>query len=167
MENRWQIATSAGVLAAVWCGVADLFHLVTWVGFLGCTTYFAQPKAGFQGVLLGWATNLSGVFWAWLIITGAGFFDSAFMGYLFCGLATMGMCLQASYHRLSFIPGAFVGCCATFGMAGDVASVLPALFVGVLLGYSMTCFTGVLISWTQKLKPAEKKRETKLAEEAS
>lgn len=165
MENRWQIATSAGVLAAIWCGAADLFHLVTWVGFLGCTTFFAQPKSGFQGVLLGWATNLSGIFWAWLIISGAGFFDSAVMGYLFTGLATMGMCLQASYHRLSFIPGTFVGSCATFGMGGDVASVVPALLIGVLLGYSMVLFTDVLINLTQKVKPKEK--DTELADEVS
>lgn len=62
MENRWQVAISAGLLAAVWCGIADAFHLVTWIGFLGCSTFFAQPKAGFQGVMMAWCTNLSGVF---------------------------------------------------------------------------------------------------------
>ncbi|ABV36274.1 conserved hypothetical protein [Shewanella sediminis HAW-EB3] len=150
MENRWQIAISAGLLAAVWCGVADTFHLVTWIGFLGCSTYFAQPKANFQGVVVTWCTNLSGVFWAWLIITGSGYFDTPLMGYLFTGIATSAMCLQASYQKLSFIPGAFIGCCTTFAMGGDLANILPALILGALLGYSMTLLTSQLI--TIKLK---------------
>ena len=37
MAHRWQIAISAGLLAAVWAGLADVFHLVTWIGFLGCS----------------------------------------------------------------------------------------------------------------------------------
>lgn len=145
MKNRWQIALSAGLLAAIWCGIADLFHLITWVGFLGCSTYFAQPKTGFQGVLMSSATNLTGVFWAWLIISASSYFDSQLISYLFTGLATSAMCLQASYHKLSFIPGAFIGCCATFALAGDLSSLIPALLLGTLLGYAMTLLTTLLI----------------------
>ncbi|AQS36874.1 Protein of unknown function (DUF1097) [Shewanella psychrophila] len=150
MENRWQIAISAGLLAAVWAGVADAFSLVTWIGFLACSTYFAQTKPGFQGVLISWATNLSGVFWAWIVISGSGYFESPFVGYLLTGIVTAAMCLQASYHKLAFIPGAFIGCCITFAMAGDIANILPALILGALLGYSMTLFTGQLVSLTHK-----------------
>ncbi len=149
MENRWQVAISAGLLAAVWAGVADIFSFVTWIGFLACSTYFAQTKPGFQGVLMSWATNLSGVFWAWIVISGSGYFESAFAGYLLTGIVTSGMCLQASYHKLAFIPGAFIGCCTTFAMAGDIANILPALILGALLGYSMTLLTGQLVNLTQ------------------
>lgn len=148
MKNRWQIALSAGFLAAVWCGIADLFHLVTWIGFLGCSTYFAQPKSGFQGVLISWCTTLSGVFWAWLIINGSSYFDSPLIGYLFTGIATSAMCLQATYKRFSFIPGAFIGCCITFAVAGEVTIIIPALLIGALLGYSMTLLTNQLVSLT-------------------
>ncbi|MPY21604.1 DUF1097 domain-containing protein [Shewanella psychropiezotolerans] len=150
MENRWQVAISAGLLAAVWAGVADSFSLVTWIGFLACSTYFAQPKPGFQGVLMSWATNLSGVFWAWIVISGSGYFESAFVGYLLTGIVTSGMCLQASYHKLAFIPGAFIGCCITFAMVGDISNILPALILGALLGYSMVLLTGQLVSLTQR-----------------
>ena len=156
MENRWQIALSAGLLAAVWCGIADTFHLVTWIGFLGCSTYFAQPKAGLQGVVITWCSNLSGVFWAWLIISGSGYFDVALMGYIFTGIATAVMCLQACYHKLSFIPGTFIGCCTTFAIAGDIATVLPALIIGALLGYVMACFTSHLINITPKWQSFQK-----------
>lgn len=154
MENRWQVAISAGLLAAIWCGVADAFHLVTWIGFLGCSTFFAQPKAGFQGVMMAWCTNLSGVFWAWLIIFGSSFFVSPIFGYIFTGIATSAMCLQASYQKLSFIPGAFIGCCITFAMAGDVANIVPPLVIGGLLGFSMSLLTGQLVSLTQRWSTA-------------
>lgn len=154
MENRWQVAISAGVLATVWCGVADAFQLVTWIGFLGCSTFFAQPKAGFQGVILAWCTNLSGVFWAWLIITGGSLFMSPVYGYIFTGIATSIMCLQASFQRLSFIPGAFIGCCITFAMAADIANILPSLIIGALLGYSMSVLTTQLVNFSQGKRAA-------------
>lgn len=150
MENRWQVAISAGLLAAIWCGVADAFHLVTWIGFLGCSTFFAQPKAGFQGVMMAWCTNLSGVFWAWLIISGSSFFVSPVFGYIFTGIATSAMCLQASYQKLCFIPGAFIGCCITFAMAGDIANILPPLIIGGLLGWGMSMLTEQLVALTPK-----------------
>jgi hypothetical protein len=64
------------------------------------------------------------------------------------------MCLQASYQKLSFIPGAFIGCCTTFAMAGDVANVVPSLIIGGLLGFSMSLLTGQLVSLTQKWSAA-------------
>lgn len=150
MTNRWQVAISAGLLAAVWCGVADAFHFVTWIGFLGCSTFFAQTQVGFKGVIMAWCTNFSGVFWAWLILTASSFFISPIWGYLFTGIATSAMCLQASYQKLAFIPGAFIGCCITFAMGGDVANIVPPLFIGALLGYSMSLLTSQLVLLTQK-----------------
>lgn len=149
MKNRYQAAFSAGLLAAVWCGIADYFHLVSWVGFLGCSTYFAQTRQGFQGVLLSWATNLSGVFWAWFVIAGGSFFDSQLIGYLLTGIAGAMMCIQAIDKRLSFIPGAFIGSCTTFAMGGDIATLLLPLILGSLLGYAMVVFTQPLVLLTE------------------
>ncbi|QQX78732.1 DUF1097 domain-containing protein [Shewanella sp. KX20019] len=152
MEHRWQIAISAGLLAAVWAGFADVFQLVTWIGFLGCSTFFAQTETGVKGMLMAMTTNVSGVFWGWLIISASSFFVSPIMGYIFTGIATAAMCLQASYQKLAFIPGAFIGCCITFAMGGDVAAILPPLLLGAMLGYSMSLLTTQLITLTQKLQ---------------
>ena len=152
MEHRWQVAISAGLVAAVWAGIADIFHLVTWIGFLSCSTYFALGKLNFQGVVISWFTNLSGVFWAWLVISGSSFFETPMVGYLLTGIVTSAMCLQAKYSKLAFIPGAFSGCCTTFAMGGDIANILPALIIGSLLGYSMSELSGVLVSLTLKWK---------------
>ncbi|ABE55502.1 protein of unknown function DUF1097 [Shewanella denitrificans OS217] len=145
MEHRWPIAISAGLLAALWCGAADAFSLVTWVGFLGCSTFFAQTDTGVKGLLMAWFTNLSGVFWAWLIISASSLFDSALMGYALTGLVTMGMCLQASYRGLAFIPGTFIGCCATFALGPNILALTSALMLGGLLGLCMSQFTAFLI----------------------
>ncbi|MGS0680841.1 DUF1097 domain-containing protein [Shewanella sp. 125m-7] len=152
MENRWQIAISAGLLAAVWAGVADALHLVTWIGFLSCSTFFAQTHSGIKGMLMAMTTNLSGVFWGWLIISGSSFFVSPLMGYTFTGIATAAMCLQASHQKLAFIPGAFIGCCITFAMGADIAAIIPPLLLGAVLGYSMSLLTGQLIYLTKKMQ---------------
>lgn len=60
------------------------------------------------------------------------------------------MCLQASYQKLSFIPGAFIGCCITFAMAGDIANILPPLIIGGLLGWGMSMLTEQLVALTPK-----------------
>ncbi|MEZ9142693.1 MULTISPECIES: DUF1097 domain-containing protein [unclassified Shewanella] len=152
MEHRWQIAISAGLLAALWAGVADVFQLVTWIGFLSCSTFFAQTETGIKGMFMAMSTNLSGVFWGWLIISGSSFFISPIIGYAFTGIATAAMCLQASYKKLAFIPGAFIGCCITFAMSADLAAILPPLFIGAVLGYSMSLLTVQLISITPKIQ---------------
>lgn len=145
MQHRWQIAISAGVLAALWAGFADVFQLVTWVGFLGCSTFFAQQEEGAKGLFMALATNLSGVFWGWLIIAGSQFFGSALISYAITGVVTALMCLQASNKRLAFIPGAFIGCCITFALNADLMQILPPLILGAFLGYSMHLLTLGLI----------------------
>ena len=149
MQHRFQIAISAGLLAALWAGVADVFQLVTWIGFLGCSTFFAQTESGFKGMLMAMTTNLSGVFWGWLIIAGSTFFGSPIISYAITGIVTSIMCLQASHKRLAFIPGAFIGCCITFAMNADIAAIVPPLVIGALLGYSMSLLTEQLITLTK------------------
>ncbi|WP_299495394.1 DUF1097 domain-containing protein [uncultured Shewanella sp.] len=150
MENRWAVATSAGLLAVVWAGVADIFNWVTWLGFMGCSTFFAQPLLGVKGMLMAWATNVSGVFWGWLIIASSSFFVSPIIGYTMTGLVTAAMCLQASYSRLAFIPGTFIGCCVCFALAGDLAVIIPPLIIGGALGLCMSLLTGRLINLGNK-----------------
>ncbi|WOT03974.1 DUF1097 domain-containing protein [Shewanella youngdeokensis] len=150
MEHRWQVAISAGLLAGIWAGFSDIFQLVTWIGFLSCSTFFAQNRPDLKGMFMTMATNVSGVFWAWTVIAASSYLLSPILGYCLTGIATAAMCLQASYQKLAFIPGAFIGCCITFAMAGDVATILPPLLLGAILGYSMSLLTTQLIVLTKK-----------------
>ena len=47
------------------------------------------------------------------------------------------LCIQAKQVLLSFVPGTFIGACATFAGQGDWKLVLPSLAVGLLFGYAM------------------------------
>uniref|UniRef100_UPI00404718ED DUF1097 domain-containing protein n=1 Tax=Shewanella sp. TaxID=50422 RepID=UPI00404718ED len=150
MAHRWQIAISAGLLASVWAGLADVLHLVTWVGFLGCSTFFAQTNTGVKGMLMAMTTNLSGVFWGWLIIAGSSTLGSPIISYALTGIVTAFMCLQVSNKNFAFIPGTFIGCCITFALNADLAAIIPPLMIGAVLGYSMSLLTSLLIYLTDK-----------------
>ena len=68
MSTLIAIAITTGILSGLWGWVAVSLGLLSWAGFLGCTTYFASPTDGIKGISLSIATNLSGVFWAMVII---------------------------------------------------------------------------------------------------
>jgi len=44
------IAITTGILSAVWGWIAVAFGLISWVGFLGCTSYFAS-SGGYKALL--------------------------------------------------------------------------------------------------------------------
>lgn len=144
MFERLPVALAAGLLAALWVAVSGQLSWVTWVGFLGCSAYFAQGELSPRGVMSTWATTLSGVFWAWLILHGAEVLTMGYSAAILTGIVTAFMCLQASKRLLAFIPGTFLGCCAMFALHGDFLVVLPPLLVGALMGYAMSLLSGLL-----------------------
>ncbi|OAN13126.1 hypothetical protein A3K86_15800 [Photobacterium jeanii] len=146
------IAITTGILSGVWGWVATTLGLLSWAGFLGCTTYFASPKDGVKGLALSMATNLSGVFWAMVIIKFSDMINLEIMGYVITAVVAFVMCAQAKLNWLSFIPGTFIGSCATFAANGDWALVIPSLLVGVLFGYCMKS-SGIWLR--EKLTPSD------------
>ena len=137
MSVLFAISLTTGILSALWGWVSLSLGLITWAGFLGCTTYFAAPKEGLPGLGLGVLANLSGVFWAMMIIKGSGLVNLEILGYVIAGIVSFMMCIQAKSKLLSYIPGTFIGSCATFAAGGDWQLVIPSLLVGALFGYFM------------------------------
>lgn len=132
------IAITTGILSAIWGWVAVSLGLLSWAGFLGCTTYFACPQGGLKGLAISGATLLSGVVWALVIIHGSELAPHLeLVGYVITGMVAFLMCVQAKQVLLSFVPGTFIGACATFAGQGDWTLVLPSLAVGLLFGYAM------------------------------
>lgn len=131
------ISITTGLLSAVWGWLAVALGLLTWAGFLGCTSYFAAPRDGIKGLALAMATNLSGVFWGMMIITLSSTSDASILGYVITGIVSTLMCVQAKRHWLDFIPGTFIGCCATFASGGEWQLVIPSLLIGSTMGYLM------------------------------
>ena len=122
----------------MWGWVAVSLGLIGWASFLGCTAYFACPQGGLKGLLIGALTCCSGVFWAMAIIHGSELAPQwELLGYLLTGVVAFLMCIQAKQQWLGFVPGTFIGACATFAGGGDWPLVTLSLLVGLLFGYAM------------------------------
>ncbi|BEN12153.1 hypothetical protein SMETP3_26410 [Serratia marcescens] len=138
MNVLFAIAVTTGILSGVWGWVAVSLGLIGWAGFLGCTAYFACPQGGLKGLLIGALTCCSGVFWAMAIIHGSELAPQwNLLGYLLTGVVAFLMCIQAKQQWLGFVPGTFIGACATFAGGGDWPLVTLSLLVGLLFGYAM------------------------------
>lgn len=137
MSTLFAIALTTGILSGVWGWVAVSLGLLSWAGFLGCTSYFASPKDGVKGLGQSLLTNLSGVFWAMVIIHASQWVGLEIIGYVVTSIVAFMMCIQAKKSWLAYIPGTFIGSCATFAANGDWQLVVPSLILGGLFGYLM------------------------------
>lgn len=138
MNRLIPLALTTGILSAIWGWVAVSFGLLSWAGFLGCTTWFASPQGGVRGLLTAGCTLLSGVAWALVIIHGSALAPHlAVISYLMTGIVAFLMCMQASQLLLSFVPGTFIGACATFASEGNWRLVIPSLILGLAFGFAM------------------------------
>ncbi|MGC9423393.1 DUF1097 domain-containing protein [Vibrio sp.] len=137
MNALFAISLTTGILSGIWGWIAISFGLLSWAGFLGCTSYFATPHAGLKGLAQSLCCNLSGVFWAWVMILLSQFMTWEIIGYVITAFAAFMMCIQAKNTLLAYIPGTFIGCCATFAADGNIALVIPSLLLGGVFGYTM------------------------------
>ena len=137
MSILFAIALTTGILSGLWGWISVSLGLLSWAGFLGCTTYFASPRDGVAGLAESMLTNLTGVFWAMVTIRLSVSANVEILGYVITAIVSFLMCIQAKKSWLSFIPGTFIGCCATFASGGNWQLVLPSLLVGSVFGYAM------------------------------
>ena len=132
------IAITTGILSGIWGWVAISLGLIGWAGFLVCTAYFACPQGGLRGLAISTLTCMSGVFWAVVIIAGSAIRPEwSILGYMLTGVVAFLMCIQARQQWLAFVPGTFIGACATFAAQGDWRLVVISLLVGLVFGYAM------------------------------
>jgi hypothetical protein len=138
MNLLLSLALTTGILSGLWGWVAVSLGLLSWAGFLGCTAYFACPQGGLKGLAIASATVMSGVVWALIIIHGSALAPHLeILGYVMTGIVAFLMCLQAKQLLLSFVPGTFIGACATFAGQADWKVVVPSLALGLVFGYAM------------------------------
>lgn len=138
MNVLLSLALTTGILSGIWGWVAVSFGLLSWAGFLGCTAYFACPQGGLKGLLIASCTVMSGVVWALIIIHGSALAPHfEMLGYVMTGVVAFLMCIQAKQLLLSFVPGTFIGACATFAGQGDWKIIVPSLALGLVFGYAM------------------------------
>lgn len=138
MNILFAIALTTGILSGIWGWVAVALGLLSWAGFLGCTAYFACPQGGLKGLAISSCTVMSGVAWALVIIHGSALAPQVqILSYMMTRVVAFQMCIQARRTLLSFVPGTFIGACATFAADGDWRLVIPSLALGLVFGYAM------------------------------
>lgn len=145
MSYLTAVGITVGILAGVWCFIADTSGLTGFVGFLGWATYFAAG-GGKNGVVSGLASNLSGVIWGVLTTLICGCF-SGIPYYFFTIIFAAIMCWQARFQLLGFIPGTFIGNAAYYAAAAVGYRITDNPFTGAVLtavGLACGIFLGLL-----------------------
>ncbi|MCW2257165.1 1,4-dihydroxy-2-naphthoate octaprenyltransferase [Providencia alcalifaciens] len=139
MKILFSIALTTAILSSLWAWIANSFGLIGWIGFLGCTSYFAYPKDGVKGLLITFLTVISGVIFGLIIIHSSAYLNdsSSIFEYVITGIIAFLMCIQAKNAWLSYIPGTFIGACAIFGAEGDWSTTILSLVIGIAFGFSM------------------------------
>lgn len=134
MTQLMALSITTGVLCGVWSYISAPLGLLAWVGFAGCTTYFASGKHGMDGVFTTVRQNMFGVACGMTILALCDLFPFEGSLLVFSGLLTFVMCIAGNFKYLAFIPGSFVGCFSTFAANGDWKVLIITLLCGAILG---------------------------------
>jgi len=149
MDALLALGLAIGVLIAGWTYVAiGVAALPVWAGIVAWGCFFAAGGKT-EGLVKTIASNLSGVFWAFLALY---VWNMAGQGVpllsLLVGLAAFAMVLQAKIPALAFIPGAFLGAATAVsvvvGASGTWINTVIALVAGAILGYLSEMLAGAL-----------------------
>jgi len=149
MDALLALGLAIGVLIAGWTYVAiGVAALPVWAGIVAWGCFFAAGGKT-EGLMKTIASNLSGVFWAFLALY---VWNMAGQGVpllsLLVGIAAFAMVLQAKIPALGFIPGAFLGAATAVsvvvGASGTWINTIIALVAGAILGYLSEMLAGAM-----------------------
>jgi hypothetical protein len=156
MSMLLALALSIGVLIAVWTYVAvGVAALPVWAGIVAWATFFAAGGKN-DGLIRTIASNLSGVFWAYVALYVYGRMGNGNVMVLaaLVGVIGFAMVLQSKATLLGFIPGAFLGAATTVsvvvGANGDYVKTIIALVAGAVFGYISELIAGALAGSSAK-----------------
>lgn len=149
------LSLSTGICCGIWALIASFtsLKLITWIGFAGCTAYFASGKHGFEGMKTAFFALMSGVASAFVaVLISSKFPTVGGVAILMTGIISGTMCYQSKLKELWFIPGAFLGCFSTFAYlssGGDIMGpgIIPhlvSLLCGIVLAVSCDKGAGLL-----------------------
>ncbi|KAJ50053.1 hypothetical protein BD780_002500 [Clostridium tetanomorphum] len=134
MSSLIALSITTAIFCGVWAYLSGIIGLISWAGFAGCTSFFAagEKKEGFKVSII---ANISGVFWAIVIIKVSNLLSFPIAGAIVTTIVTFAMCVQAKFKLFAHIPGTFIGSFSTFATNGNWKAILPTLIIGAILGY--------------------------------
>ena|SRR3712207_392215 len=149
------LSLSTGICCGIWALIASFSpaYLITWIGFAGCTSYFASGKHGLEGMKTAFFALMSGVASAFVaVLISSRFPTVGSVAILMTAIISGTMCYQSKLKELWFIPGAFLGCFSTFAYLSSGANILGpgiiphlvSLCCGVVLAVSCDKGAGLL-----------------------
>lgn len=127
--------------AGIWTLVCSSTGMLSWVGFAGCTSYFACGKKKLPGIRTAMAANLTGIAWAMFSIILTEYFDFAGEAAVWSAVISFTIIMQSKVKGLEFIPGAYIGSIVTFAVSGKWRILVFPIIIGILMGY-MADITG-------------------------
>lgn len=126
-------AIGTGIFCGIWQGLAGVLGLVSWMGFVGCTSYFSAG-CGKTGFIKSLCSNFTGVLWGMLIILSGNINSTILFGAIVTGFFSWVICYQSKISLLSLVPNTFMGGFATFASGGSWKMLLLCLVLGNILG---------------------------------
>ncbi|MGB6128797.1 MAG: DUF1097 domain-containing protein [Psychrilyobacter sp.] len=135
MKKLFSLSLTTGILCGVWILIGNALNIPTWIGFAGCTAFFAAGGCSDNGLLKALFSTLSGVLWAVVIFQFSNYFPSEYSSATLTAIVTFFMCIQGGIKLFAFIPGTFIGSFSTFAAGGRWEQVIPGLILGVALGF--------------------------------
>jgi hypothetical protein len=153
MDVLVALAVSIGILIAAWTYIAlgTAAALPVWAGIVAWGCFFAAGGKT-TGLTKTVASNLSGVFWAFVAL----YLSASLPGIgglsLLVGVAALFMVLQSKIPALSFIPGAFLGAATAVSVVVGAEGKFPhpwvrtviALVLGAVFGYLSEMLAGAI-----------------------
>lgn len=126
-------ALGTGLFCGLWQWLGSILGLTTWVGFVGCTSYFSAG-CGKTGFIKSMCSNYVGVLWGMCIILSGNINSSIIFGAVVTGFFSWLIYYQSRINLLSCIPNTFMGGFSAFASGGDWKMLLICLLLGNILG---------------------------------
>ena len=153
MDVLVALAVSIGILIAAWTYIAlgTAAALPVWAGIVAWGCFFAAGGKT-TGLTKTVASNLSGVFWAFVALYLSASLPGVGGLSVLVGVAALFMVLQSKIPALSFIPGAFLGAATAVSVVVGAKDAFPhpwirtcvALVLGAVFGYLSEMLAGAI-----------------------
>ena len=153
MDVLVALAVSIGILIAAWTYIAlgTAAALPVWAGIVAWGCFFAAGGKT-TGLTKTVASNISGVFWAFVALYLSASLPGVGGLSFLVGVAAFFMVLQSKIPALSFIPGAFLGAATAVSVVVGAEGKFPhpwartviALVLGAVFGYLSEMLAGAI-----------------------
>ena len=96
-------ALGTGIFCGLWQGIGSVLGLATWMGFVGCTSYFSAG-CGKTGFIKSMCSNYVGLLWGMCIIMSGNINSGILFGAIVTGAFSWLICYQSKIENALHLP---------------------------------------------------------------